>query len=156
MDGAVPEIGTRLHDLIRVSRMLKQRRSAERSAIPIGLFVLLAEIDRLPTGSHARELAIQSGLDPSTVSRAVAALVSHGLVAREPDPHDGRATVLVVTVTGKAALAETLQWYERTLARALAGWSPEELAAFSHGLGRFTEAIDTALSTNDTLMEAAQ
>ncbi|BBH69097.1 hypothetical protein ACTI_57820 [Actinoplanes sp. OR16] len=146
MDGAVPEIGTRLHDLLKVTRLLKQHRSAERTAIPAGLFVLLAEISRLPDGGHARELAIQTGLDPSTVSRAVASLVAHGLVAREPDPHDGRATVLVVTAAGRNALAETVTWYERVLDRALADWSPAEVAAFNISLGRFAQAIDTVLN----------
>ena len=42
--------------------------------------------------------------DPSTVSRHVAVLVEQGLVRRVADEADGRATRLVVTDAGRAAL----------------------------------------------------
>ena len=43
---AVPaDIGTRLHDLTKVTRRLKQRRSAVSSAVPAGSLGLLIEID---------------------------------------------------------------------------------------------------------------
>jgi DNA-binding MarR family transcriptional regulator len=66
----------------------------------------MTEIDRLPTGCRSSDLAARAGLDPSTVSRAVAGLVTQGLVTREADPHDGRATLLVVTPAGHAALSD--------------------------------------------------
>ncbi|MFI5890063.1 MarR family winged helix-turn-helix transcriptional regulator [Actinoplanes sp. NPDC051513] len=145
------DIGSRLHDLLRVIRLTKQRRSEERTAVPSGALGMLALIDRLGTGSHARELAAQAALDPSTVSRAVAALVAGGLVARKPDPYDGRATVLAVTDAGRAALDDALDWYERLVARALADWTPDEIAAFDRQLGRFTEAMDNALHRTENL-----
>ena len=77
MHGATPTIGLRLHDLLKVIRRLKQTRSAARPAFPIGLLGLLAEIDRLPTGCRGRDLADHAGLDPSTVSRAVASKYVH-------------------------------------------------------------------------------
>ena len=115
--------------------------------MPTGALGMLGLIDRLGTGAHARELAAHAALDPSTVSRAVAALVASGLVAREPDPHDGRATVLAVTPAGRAALGDALDWYQRLVDRALADWTPDEVAAFDRQLGRFTEAMDNALAT---------
>lgn len=148
-------IGDRLHDLLRVVRLLKHQRSAERPAIPPGLVGLLGQIDRMPSGCHARELAIQSSLDPSTISRAVAALVTGGLVAREPDPHDGRASVLVVTDKGRQAIAEALEWYLGALGQALADWTPDEIATFGHGLARFTQALDGALTSQDSTEAAA-
>lgn len=141
-------LGSRLQDFLRVIRLTKQRRSVEQTAVPSGAFGILALVDRLGDGRHAGELAHQAALDPSTVSRAVAALVTSGLVAREPDPYDGRATVLAVTDAGRAALADALDWHERLIARALADWTPDEIAAFERQLGRFTRAMDNALTTN--------
>ncbi|MEV6845068.1 hypothetical protein, partial [Actinoplanes sp. NPDC051411] len=66
MDAATAELGARLHDLLKAIRRMKQRR-------PAGLVGMLVEVDRLAGGCHARELAAQAALDPSTVSRAVAA-----------------------------------------------------------------------------------
>ncbi|WP_305787263.1 MarR family winged helix-turn-helix transcriptional regulator [Symbioplanes lichenis] len=141
MEGATVEVGTRLQDLMKAVRLLKQR-SAQHSAVPLGSIGMLMRIDRLESGCHSRELAVSTALDPSTVSRAVAALVAQGLVAREPDPHDGRATVLILTPAGRAALDEATQWYGEVLGRALDGWTPGEVASFSAALHRFTTAIE--------------
>ncbi|MEV6845069.1 hypothetical protein AB0M88_16715, partial [Actinoplanes sp. NPDC051411] len=80
---------------------------------------------------------------PTTDRRAVAALVGRGLVAREPDQRDGRASVLVVTPAGRAALDETAGWYGEIFARALDGWTPEEIASFSRALERFAGALNS-------------
>jgi DNA-binding MarR family transcriptional regulator len=151
MDAATAELGGRLHELLKAIRVLKQRRSFGRPAAPVGLLGMLAEVDRLDGGCHARELATRAALDPSTVSRAVAALVASGLVAREPDQHDGRASVLVVTPAGRAALDDTVGWYGEIFARALDGWSPEEIASFSRALQRFAGSLISQES-----MEAAR
>ncbi|XVV16170.1 MarR family winged helix-turn-helix transcriptional regulator [Actinoplanes sp. CA-131856] len=155
MDGATQAVAERLQDLLKVTRLLKHQRTAERPAIPAGLVGLLAHIDRTPTGCHARELAIHAALDPSTISRAVATLVSGGLVAREPDPHDGRASVLVVTEKGHTAMEEAMRWYGSRIEQALADWTPDEIATFSHGLERFTQALGGATTSHVTTEAAA-
>jgi DNA-binding MarR family transcriptional regulator len=142
VEGATTEVGTRLQDLLKAVRLVKQR-SAQHSTMPMGSIGMLLRIDRLSSGCHSRELAVSTALDPSTVSRAVAALVAQGLVAREPDPHDGRATVLLLTPAGRAALDEATRWYGEVLDHALHGWTPAEVAAFSQALHRFTTAIET-------------
>ncbi len=142
MEGATAEVGTRLQDLLKAVRLLKQR-SAQHGAVPPGMLGMLVHIDRLESGCHSRELAATTQLDPSTISRAVAALVAQGLVAREPDPHDGRATVLILTPAGRSALADALQWFGGELDRAFAGWTPGEIASFSQALHRFTTAVET-------------
>ncbi|MFC3505256.1 MarR family winged helix-turn-helix transcriptional regulator [Micromonospora krabiensis] len=151
MDSGVRDLGLRLQDLVRSVRLLRQRRADERPAVPVGLVGILLQIDRLATGCHARELAARTRLDPSTVSRAVAALVSHGLVERRPDPTDKRASFLAVTPAGRAALADTYGWYGEVLDKALACWAPGEVAAFAAALDRFTHDIEVALATPETL-----
>ncbi|MFJ8579890.1 MarR family winged helix-turn-helix transcriptional regulator [Micromonospora sp. NPDC093277] len=154
MDTAARELGTRLHDLLTGVRLLKQRRVDERSAVPPGLLGPLMLIERSASGCHARELAERGRLDPSTVSRAVGALVAHGLVERRPDPTDRRASQLIITPAGRAALAETNDWYGQLLTRALADWTPDEVAALSTALDRFTRDLGVALAHHNNQEDA--
>jgi DNA-binding MarR family transcriptional regulator len=155
MDRALHELGLRLYDLVRSVRSLKQRRPDEQPSVPPGLVGMLLQIDQLSSGCHARELAHRTRLDPSTVSRSVAALVAHGLVERRPDPADKRASFLAVTPAGRTALAHTHGWYGEVLERALADWTPGEVEALSAALDRFTRDIEVALENHDKL-EAAR
>ncbi|WP_367128606.1 MarR family winged helix-turn-helix transcriptional regulator [Saccharothrix sp. HUAS TT1] len=152
MDAVGRQLEDRVRDLLRVVRMVKQRPHT----LPPGLIGTLALIDRAgsnPTGCHAKELAAQAGLDPSTVSRAVAALVANGLVERRADPGDGRASILVVTGRGHEELAAARDWYDKLLSRALAHWSPEEVEVLTESLGRLTTDIEGALGST---LEAAR
>ncbi|WP_433393191.1 MarR family winged helix-turn-helix transcriptional regulator [Micromonospora sp. KLBMP9576] len=155
MENAGRELGARLSELLRCVRLIKGRRAAIRPGVPIGLAGLLGQIEELPADCHARELAARSGLDPSTVSRAVASLVSHGLVERRVDPADKRASLLTVTPAGRAALADTYDWYGRILDTALADWTPAETAALATALGRLNRDIETTLGHQDN-QEAAR
>lgn len=47
------------------------------------------------------DLAAREGVAPPTLSRIVAALVEDGYVRREPDPNDGRASLVTATDTGR-------------------------------------------------------
>ena len=55
---------------------------------------------------RASALAASVQADLSTVSRQVAALIGRGLLERQADQHDGRASLLAVTGAGQAAIAE--------------------------------------------------
>ncbi|WP_030332849.1 MarR family winged helix-turn-helix transcriptional regulator [Micromonospora parva] len=157
MESDAGELGLRLYDLVRSVRLLKQRRADEHPAIPAGMLGMLVQIEQLSGDCHARDLAERIRLDASTVSRSVAALVAHGLVERRPDPTDKRATILAVTPAGRAALADSHRWYGEVLERALADWTPGEVAALSAALGRFTGDIEIALGNNDNdNLEAAR
>src|SRR5687767_14756934 len=83
--------------------------------------------------------------DPSTVSRHVAALVDQGLVRRIADESDGRASRLVVTDEGHAALETLRQERESHLARVTAAWSDAELATFTTLFGRLLDDLAAAL-----------
>ncbi|GIG92238.1 MarR family winged helix-turn-helix transcriptional regulator [Plantactinospora endophytica] len=142
------ELGDRLRDLMSALRLIRQRRAVERPAVPSGMVGMLLQIDGLADrthGCHAKELADRSGLDPSTVSRAVAALVARGLVARRSDPADRRASFLVLTDDGRTALADAREWYGDLLGAALADWSPAEIDALTGALDRFVTDIQGSL-----------
>jgi DNA-binding MarR family transcriptional regulator len=136
------ELGARLSDVERSLRLLKQQwTGAGPTGHPVGSIGLLRHIDDASTGCHGRELSVRTGLDPSTISRAVAALVAAGLVERRADPSDGRASVLALTTAGREALTGAHLWVGEVLDRALSGWTPDEVAALSSALGRFADDI---------------
>jgi DNA-binding MarR family transcriptional regulator len=155
-DGAHRELSSRIRDVLKAVRVFKSQSAPHPAAIPAGTFGVLATI---ATGdaAHVRDLAAECALDPSTVSRAVAALVRAGLVAREADPTDGRACVLAVTDHGLSVLDDVLTHYDRRLAAALRDWTTEDLQVFATLLRRFTDDVLAEHQTpKPSLQEAAR
>lgn len=72
------------------------------------------------------DLAAALELDLSTVSRQVRVLTDLDLVARRPDPDDGRASRLDLTDAGRSELAVLRRERHRLLGRALDGWTAED------------------------------
>jgi len=68
---------------------------------------------------RAGELAELIQSDPSTVSRQVASIVKAGLVKREADPDDGRASLLVLTEEGRRVYRQQLDVRSRHMATML-------------------------------------
>lgn len=89
-------------------------------------------------------LAEQSHADPSTISRQVAELVRRDLVRREPDPSDGRASLLAITDAGREVCEHVRRLRRELLASAVAAWSDTDLEAFASLLNRFNGALGTA------------
>jgi DNA-binding MarR family transcriptional regulator len=71
------------------------------------------------------EIAEQLGITRPTASDAVAALERKGLLLRQPDPRDARATGLVLTAAGSEVAREAGDW-PATLLDAAADLSPAE------------------------------
>ena len=91
---------------------------------------------------RASALASSVHSDLSTVSRQVAALVSRGLLERQADQLDGRASLLAVTGAGRAAIAEHERGRQAFFDEVLAGWTTQEMHQFAEQLERFTAAYD--------------
>jgi DNA-binding MarR family transcriptional regulator len=83
--------------------------------------------------------------DPSTVSRHVATLVEQGLVQRVADASDGRASRLVVTDAGHAALDSLCREREALIDRATADWSDADVATLTALFGRLLDALAATL-----------
>ena len=140
-DGARHELLARMRDVLKAVRLFKNQTPPRRT-VPHGTLGVLAGIDGISTtGCHVKDLAAHCALDPSTISRAVAALVRDGLVQRAADPTDGRASTLALTPHGREVLDDTNAWYEDRLAAALKAWSTEDLAALSALLQRFCDDL---------------
>ncbi|MET0415297.1 MAG: MarR family transcriptional regulator, partial [Actinoplanes sp.] len=137
---------TEVRELLKVIRLTKHDMARQNTAVPSGALGVLAII-AVGRGCHGKDLAAECALDPSTVSRAVAALVKAGLVARTADPDDGRASVLTATEAGRRALEEVLTCYDHRLVDALRDWTAEELRTFTTLLHRFTGDLKTTTPT---------
>jgi DNA-binding MarR family transcriptional regulator len=137
-------LGEQLPRFMRLVHALKTAHVADRrdSAALVLLFPLV-RLGPLRQGA----LADLVHADPSTVSRHVATLIEHGLVQRVADETDGRASRLVVTDAGHAALEQLRSEREAHLARVTADWSAADLAAFTGLFGRLLDDLASSLPT---------
>ena len=96
------------------------------------------EYDVLYTLSRAHEGRCRLGelseevyLPQPSLSRLVDRLAGRRLLAREPDPHDGRGVVVVLTAAGADLRREVGGRHAVSIARELSGLSREELSELS-------------------------
>ena len=130
------------HTLARVMRLSGSRSMFARQAAAADVdlsqpsYVLLRTlIDEgpLPMGVLARIAHMDMGM----AARQVNALVDVGLVARQPDPADGRVSLVSATKAGQRVAGSLQDVRRRHLERALSGWSAQELQEFDRLLTRF-------------------
>lgn len=96
------------------------------------------------------EITSASGVDKSTVSRALSAMERKGWVTRRLDPSDTRRKILTLTDEANALKQNSLRAVQASLARALQGIDPEEYATCLKVLGLVKKNLqDTAKSLDD-------
>jgi DNA-binding MarR family transcriptional regulator len=84
------------------------------------------------------DLAESMRLDASTVSRHVHQLQEHGLIRRDQDPADGRASIVDITDEGRTALRATFDQRRAFVTEAIAGWAPDDRERLRDDLVRLT------------------
>lgn len=100
-------------------------------------------------GESARvtELAELLGVDSPTVTRKIQQLERDGLVARQADAEDHRATRITLTSSGCRTLERVLAarrvWFDRLLE----GWDEGDLAAFASMLARLAASLERDLGS---------
>jgi DNA-binding MarR family transcriptional regulator len=140
--GGVRTLSDLLPRFMRVVHALKsQTAGADRDRAALVLLFPLVRLGPLRQGA----LAELVHADPSTVSRHVAALVEQGFVRRVADEADGRASRLVVTDAGLAALDTLRGEREGVLDRVTADWSPADLSTFTSLFGRLIDDLSAHL-----------
>ncbi len=124
--------------LLRTAARAKAQDAAAGGVFhSMGLLWVLNESGPL----RANLLAEAVHADPSTLSRQVSALVDQGLIAREPDPADGRATLLAITPAGRTVFAQRMEQRNRYLADLTADWTPADREQFASLFERFATAF---------------
>jgi DNA-binding MarR family transcriptional regulator len=114
-----PEVAPLAGDLRVVIGRLIRRLRAEQSRFSISQVAVLGRLDR--DGSQSvSDLAAAERVRPQSMAQTVADLESGNLVARRPDPDDGRRALVSLTTAGLEAI--------RLSRREREGWLAGEIA----------------------------
>ncbi len=103
-----------------------------------GLLVRLEELGR----QRATELAAYIGVGKATMSRQLRALEEMGVVAREPDPADGRAWLVHLTEEGRVRFRAVRDARRARYVRELASWDRREVAELARLLHRLNRGVE--------------
>ncbi|GIF24899.1 MarR family transcriptional regulator [Paractinoplanes tereljensis] len=123
-------------------------------------FEVLMRLARSP-GSRLRmtDLAGQTSLSTSGVTRVVDRMDRDGLVCREACPSDRRSSYAVITEAGRARLDQVLPGHLALIQQWFIGQlSPEQLAGMLDSLRTIRDAVNpcaTAGSSDQTAVQAA-
>jgi DNA-binding MarR family transcriptional regulator len=129
-----------VYEVIRLNRLFERAAVQHHAQDPDGIeraaYLLLVQLVKEgPLRLTALAEAVHS--DPSTVSRQIAQLVRAGLVARQADPVDGRASLLAATASGQEKFQRKRQKRNERFAAMLADWSADDLGRLRDLLARF-------------------
>jgi DNA-binding MarR family transcriptional regulator len=97
------ELAARLRlALARLTRRLRQHTPQSLSSSQVSTLASVEELEPV----RLSDLAAIEGVSLPTQSRVVAALETHRLLVRKPDPDDGRASQLQITAEGRERLEQ--------------------------------------------------
>lgn len=135
------EIADAIISLIRIYANLKARLASTADPEIAALFLLVRLVKDGPM--RAKELAELTCADPSTVSRQVATLVKTGLIERQADPEDGRASILVPTALGQTRVHEHFVNRGQMIEPMIAGWPDTDRSDFLRLLRSYTDQLES-------------
>jgi DNA-binding MarR family transcriptional regulator len=121
-----------------VTRLRRALRASIRTDYPWETLPM-AQVELLQVlGEHSpariSDLATRQRLAPSTVSGLIGQMITAGLVVREVDPADRRASVVTLTVAGREQLAAWTDAHERRMDTALAALDDADRVALAAAL----------------------
>jgi DNA-binding MarR family transcriptional regulator len=131
-----------------VARVITQGRLHEQILRSAGVRLeragaaLLHKLDAEGDSMRITDLAEVLGVDAPTVTRKVQQLERQGLVVRQSDPADGRATRIRLTAVGRRTLERVNRARRAWLDRLLEDWDDEELATMATLFGRFAAQVE--------------
>jgi DNA-binding MarR family transcriptional regulator len=114
----------------------------EEFGITLPRFDLLSQLDRAPQGLTMGELSRQLMVTNGNVTGLIDRLVTEGLVARQPSPHDRRAQVVRLTPAGKQAFDAMIPKHQAFIAERFHGLARAELAELHRLLGKLKTAFE--------------
>ena len=136
-------IETEVALLMRFGEATRRSKSgAEHRVLDRAAYVILRHLDTAGP-QNISALADRLNLDGSTVTRQVSAMQRDGLILREPDPTDGRGTVVTPTPAGLHRMATVRTARTRLYDSILADWSAADRRSLAGLLHRLNESLDT-------------
>ena len=145
--GSLTDLGDDLANAVFGFRRVTRRvvgRSFAGDPLPPSEAELLGFVRR-SKGSTVNDAAQALQLAPNTVSTLVSRLVGTGLLARRPDPADGRTARLRLTSAGSARVRRWRHHQAEVLARGLETLDDDERAAIAAAiepLRRLAQSLD--------------
>lgn len=138
---ALSELETEVGVLIRrIRRVIGERaRAVHPDLLPASYLMLSYVREHGPLRASA--MCAVFDIDKGAISRQVQHLIDLGLVDRQPDPEDGRATLLTISDEGESRLEGVASERRELLAERLGDWSADEVRAFSASLRRYNDAL---------------
>lgn len=128
----------------RVRRVIGERaRAVHRDLQPASYLMLTHLASEGPQRSSV--MAERFNVDKGAISRQVQHLSDLGLLQREPDPVDGRATLISASPEAVLRMEALDRDRRKWLDGQLAEWSEEDLREFVSGLARYNTALDQNL-----------
>jgi DNA-binding MarR family transcriptional regulator len=134
-DALEREITVLLRRARAASGELSRAVHPELESSAYGLLVRLAEAEP----ERATDLAAYFGVGKATMSRQLRTLEDLGLVAREPDPADGRAYLVRLTDEGRERFSSVRSARRERYLRQLAAWDRAEIAELARLLHRLND-----------------
>jgi DNA-binding MarR family transcriptional regulator len=125
----------------RVRRVIGERARTVDPDLHPASYLLLAHLVHCGP-SRASELAHVFDLDKGAVSRQVQHLAELGLVARAPDPEDGRATLVEATDAAMQRMEDVAAARRQRLAEQLTDWTAADLEQLVGLLGRYNRTLE--------------
>lgn len=114
---------------------------ARDGGMPLGWYDVLLELSDAGGRLTMGQLAERVVLSRTRVSRLVDELTAGGLVAREPNPDDGRSAFAVLTPEGRRRFLAAARAYLPAIEREFARVDPARLAEVADGLEVVLEAV---------------
>lgn len=131
------------YQFIRVNKLLhKAKASASRmhSGLDVNTYGLLFTVMTEP--ARVSTIAERSHLEVSTVSRNLSQLERHDLIERIPDPADGRAQLISLTLAGRQALADVQAQRRAWFTDLLSTWDEGDIERLQELLTRFGDTVE--------------
>ena len=127
--------GFLVHDVARLLRREFDRR-AGRLGLTRAQWSVIAHLRRRGEGINQAALAELVEIAPITLARLLDRMEAAGWIERRPDPVDRRARRLFLTERARAEFGGMRAMAREVRAKALAGFSAEEVAALMEALER--------------------
>ena len=131
-----------------VARSITQVRVHERLLRLAGVRLdragatLLFKLSARGESLRVTDLAEMLGVDTPTVTRKVQQLERDGMVVRQSDPDDRRASRIRLTPAGRRTIERVRRARRAWLDRLLQGWDDDDLSHLADLLSRFVDDLD--------------
>ena len=138
-----------LHRAARAAVAYTNAVLAERLAISVAQLATLSLLAERP-GRSLTEIARELDLNKSAVSGMLSRLERAELIAREPNPRDGRGAHLLLLDRGKNLRKRSQPIFRGVMAELTAGFTPAELDVVLRFLNAIIERCGTTASEEDS------